>query len=74
MVKNLDEAVYQVLDKVNKNTFKGGVVEFGLARNGVGIPKNNPNLSDEIVKSIADYRAKIISGEIVVPVEPERNR
>lgn len=74
MVKNLDEAVYQTLDQLKNGQFQGGIVEFDLLRNGVGIPKNNPNLSAEDIKIIQDYKAKIISGEIVVPVEPERNR
>lgn len=40
-----------------------------LAEDGVGIPSNNPNFSDDIIKVIESYKAKIIKGDIIVPTK-----
>ncbi|MDP5274126.1 BMP family lipoprotein [Chengkuizengella axinellae] len=67
MMKYVDEAVYQVSKDFGEGNFEGGVRELGLAENGVGLPAENPNLSDEIMDAVNDYKEKIINGEIVVP-------
>src|SRR5579884_1732299 len=36
MVKGVDVAVYDMIDRVKNHTFKGGVYTYGLAQNGVG--------------------------------------
>ena len=70
MMKRVDVAAYNALKAVHDGTFKGGVVRYDLAAGGVGVPENNPNLTEDILATIADYSAKIISGDIVVPVTP----
>ncbi|MFS1512646.1 BMP family lipoprotein [Chengkuizengella sp. SCS-71B] len=67
MMKYVDEAVYQVSRDFAEGNFEGGIRELGLAENGVGLPAENPNLSEEIMKAVNDYKEKIINGEIVVP-------
>ena len=50
--------------------FQGGKTLMYEAKNdGVGIPEENPNLSDEATKAANDVFAKIKSGEIKVSQE-----
>lgn len=68
MMKRVDVAAYNAIDSAIKGEFPGGkVTTLTLAENGVGIPDENPNLSDDVVKVINDYREQIISGKITVP-------
>lgn len=68
MVKRVDEAVYQVSEQTMNGNFPGGqIIEFGLADEGVGIAPTTENLSAEILEAIEDFKARILSGEIVVP-------
>ena len=71
MLKRVDVAAYNALKAVNDGTFKGEVVVYDLKSNGVSLPENNPNLSEEILKAVADYTAKIVNGEIVVNKTPK---
>ncbi|WP_233163187.1 MULTISPECIES: BMP family protein [unclassified Cohnella] len=70
MVKRVDEAVKLVSKSVIDGTFQGGtVLSLGLKDNGVGLPADNPNLSQEVLDKVEEYKAKIVSGEIEVPTE-----
>ena len=40
-----------------------------LKNDGVGLPAENPNLSDETIKTVNDIFEKIKSGDIVVSIE-----
>ena len=71
MLKRVDVAAYNALKAVNDGTFKGEVVVYDLKSNGVSLPENNPNLSEEILKAVADYTAKIVNVEIVVNKTPK---
>ncbi len=72
MVKRVDVAAYTLAKEVAEDKFAGGLKVFSLANDGVGIPANNPNLKDDWTKQIEDYKAKIISGEVVVSETPKR--
>ena len=65
-LKRVDTAAYYFADQVKNGTFQGGTMVFDASNDGIGFPKENPNLSDEIVKAMEDALAKIKSGEIVV--------
>lgn len=68
MMKRVDTAAYKIIESAVKGEFKGGeVIAFTLADEGVGIPKENPNLTDDIVNEINDYKTKIVNGDITVP-------
>ncbi|RKD27496.1 nucleoside-binding protein [Caminicella sporogenes DSM 14501] len=68
MMKRVDVAAYNIIEATQKGEFPGGkVTKLTLAENGVGIPEKNPNLSDDIIKTINEYKEKIIKGEIEVP-------
>ena len=81
MLKQVDVSVYLAIKAAVEGTFKGGIEVFGLDRtvtigdvtySGVGyaIDKYNVDLvSAEIIAKVEEAKAKIISGEIVVPTE-----
>ena len=81
MLKQVDVSVYLAIKAAVEGTFKGGIEVFGLDRTvtigdttycGVGyaIDKYNEDLvSAEIIAKVEEAKAKIISGEIVVPTE-----
>ena len=51
-------------------TFPGGeTLTFDAKNDGVGLPAENPNLSDETIKTVNDNIEKIKSGDIVVSIE-----
>jgi basic membrane protein A len=81
MMKQVDVAVYLAIKAAVEGTFAGGIEVFGLDRYatiggityaGVGyaVDKYNEDLiSAEMVAQLDEAKAKIISGEIVVPTE-----
>jgi len=81
MLKQVDVAVYLAIKAAVEGTFKGGIEVFGLDRyatiggitySGVGyaLDKYNEDLiSAEMVAQLDEAKAKIISGEIIVPTE-----
>ncbi|MBA7543982.1 Membrane lipoprotein TmpC [subsurface metagenome] len=81
MLKQVDVSIYLAIKAAVEGTFKGGVQVFGLDRtvtigdttySGVGyaIDKYNEDLvSAEMIAKVEEAKAKIISGEIVVPTE-----
>jgi len=81
MLKQVDVSVYLAIKAAVEGTFKGGIEVFGLDRTvtigdttygGVGyaLDKYNEDLvSAEIIAKVEEAKAKIISGEIVVPTE-----
>ena len=72
MVKQIGDSVYGVINETVHGTFMGGIRYQGLADGGVDYAldeHNRSELSDEIIATVESLRAKIISGEIVVPNE-----
>ncbi len=69
MVKRVDLASYEISKKAINNEFKGGeVIVYDLASEGVGLPEENPNITDSAVfDKVDEATEKIISGEIEVP-------
>src|SRR6056297_936050 len=73
MMKRVDVAAYDVAERTMNDDFPGGeVLVYDLANNGVGLPDENPNLSDDIVSSVAEYKTMVVDGEIEVPELPTR--
>ncbi len=69
MMKRVDTAVYTISKSLVDGEFKGGISELGLADNGVGLPADNPNVPEDVLKQVEEYKQKIINGEITVPAE-----
>lgn len=73
MVKRVDTASHDVAQMAFEGKFPGGqVLTFTLANDGVGLPKENPNMSAEAVKMVEEFAQKIKSGEVKVDTVPER--
>lgn len=69
-MKYLDKASYDMIKDELDGTFKGGEsLLFSVKDNGVGIPKNNPNLSPEVQQKVVEIFEKLKSGQIVVSSE-----
>ena len=81
MLKQVDVSIYLAIKAAIEGTFEGGIEVFGLDRtvtigdvtySGVGyaLDKYNQDLvSDEMIARVEEAKAKIISGEIVVPTQ-----
>ncbi len=67
MMKKLDIATYDALSLLKKGEFKGGVKLYSLRNNGVGLPKNNPNLKAKWLEVVEKYKNDVITGKIIVP-------
>lgn len=69
-IKFIDEAAYHMIKAEVDGTFPGGqTLNFDVKNDGVGIPKENPNLNDETMKIVDDIYAKIKLDEIKVSKE-----
>lgn len=66
-MKRVDNASFEVAKQVKEGTIKGGVVTYDLAAAGVDLAPTTDNLSEDVLKAVEDVKAKIISGEVVVP-------
>lgn len=66
-MKYIDQATYDMIKAEVNGEFPGGqTLTFSVANDGVGIPSENPNLSEDTIKTVNDVYAKIKSGEITV--------
>ena len=69
-IKKIDEATYQMIEKQLNDEFPGGeTLRFDAANGGVGIPAENPNLSEDTVTKVNEVLEAIKSGDIVVKTE-----
>jgi len=69
-VKKVDQAAYDMIKAEIEGKFPGGqTLTLDAKSDGVGLPENNPNLSDDIIKKVDEVFGKIKSGEIVVAGE-----
>jgi basic membrane protein A and related proteins len=70
MVKGVDNAVYDAIQKVKDGRFVGGIYQYGLAEQGVGYvyDRNNEKLiPSEVRAELEHLRQEIVAGRIVVP-------
>jgi basic membrane protein A len=71
MVKRVDTQAYEMIKAVNAGTFKGGEVKYyGLAEDGVAAAMDQYNkglIADPVLSEVDGLKAKLLSGEIVVP-------
>lgn len=66
-MKYLDQATYSTIKDFTEGKFEGGEsMVFSVANDGVGIPVENPNLSEDTMKTVEAIKARIAAGEIVV--------
>ena len=66
-VKYIDNASFDMIKAQLEGKFPGGqTLTFDIKNDGVGIPTENPNLSDETEKIVADVVQQMKDGKIVV--------
>ena len=70
MLKGVGNAVIDISNRAKAGEFPGGqTIVYGLAEDGVGLADSRGAIPEDVLKTVEDYKAKIVSGEIVVPEE-----
>ncbi|MFV0502519.1 MAG: BMP family ABC transporter substrate-binding protein [Lachnospirales bacterium] len=70
--KDLNEAAYLTIDEIVNGAFKGNKnVTFNSAINGVGLPPENPNLTEESLDIYNQVYELVAAGDVVVPSSVE---
>jgi basic membrane protein A and related proteins len=70
MVKGVNAAVFDAIQRVQSKTFKGGIYSFGLKEGGVGYVYDDRNkhlIPDSVHARVEQLRQDIIAGRIKVP-------
>ena len=70
MVKGVNAAVFDAIQRTENKTFKGGIYSFGLAEGGVGYiydDRNKKLIPDAVRARIEQLKQEIIAGRIRVP-------
>ena len=65
-LKQVNEVAYMVCEQVISDSFQTGITVYDLENEGVGYADCDL-ISDEVRAAVEEVKAKIISGEIVVP-------
>lgn len=66
-VKKVDVAAEEGLKKINDKTFKAGTIRLTIKENAVGIPEENPNLSDDAKQTIDQATKDLSEGKVKAP-------
>ncbi len=66
-MKRVDNAVFDVSKSIVEGTFTNGVVTYDLTKGGVDLSPSTSLIAPEVLSKTEEVKAKIISGEIVVP-------
>ncbi|MEM8903308.1 MAG: BMP family ABC transporter substrate-binding protein [Actinomycetota bacterium] len=69
MLKRVDVAVFEITQAALDGSFEAGTTVYDLSVDGVGYSTTG-GFVDDIVDQLEDFKAQIVSGEIVVPTEP----
>jgi len=69
MLKRVDVAVYEVIKAHIDGNFAAGPVTYDLSVDGVGYSTTG-GFIDDIVDQLEEFKAQILSGDIVVPTDP----
>ena len=69
-IKKIDETAYQIIESEINGEFKGGqVLRFDIKNDAVGIPSENPNLSEDTIAKVNEVINSMKSDEIEVKSE-----
>lgn len=66
-MKRVDNAVYGTVEALVNGTLEAGVATFDINNGGVDIAPTQDLLPEEVIKAVEEVKAKLESGEIVVP-------
>ncbi|MFA7559171.1 MAG: BMP family ABC transporter substrate-binding protein [Sphaerochaeta sp.] len=64
MLKRVENSSLHVLNAVADGTFVGGVVQMGMADDGVGYSTANPELSKSVIAQVEAAKADVIAGKV----------
>jgi basic membrane protein A len=70
MVKGVNAVTFDAIQRVQSNTFKGGVYSFGLKEGGVGYiydERNRALIPESVRARVEQLKEEIIAGRIKVP-------
>ncbi len=70
MVKGVNAVTFDAIQRVQSNTFKGGIYSFGLKEGGVGYiydDRNRALIPDGVRARVEQLKEEIIAGRIKVP-------
>ena len=70
MVKGVNAVTFDAIQRVQSNTFKGGIYSFGLKEGGVGYIydyRNRALIHDSVRARVVQLKEEIIAGRIKVP-------
>ena len=66
-MKYIDQTTYDMVYDAYEGNYEGGQnIVLGATTASVGIPKTNPNLSEETMQIVSEVEQMIINGDIVV--------
>ncbi len=66
-VKKADAAAYYIIEKIFDNQFPGGqTVVLNTGNGGVGLPESNPNLREDVIKTVNLLLKQLKSGDLTV--------
>ena len=69
-MKKIDVATFDIIKDELDGKFPGGqTLTFDVKNDGVGLPNENPNLTEETTKQVDEVYNKIKNGEITVQAE-----
>ena len=69
-IKKIDEAAYQIIEDEINGEFPGGqVLRFDAKNDAVGIPSENPNLSEDTIAKVNEVINAIKADEVEVKTE-----
>ena len=73
VVKHVDLVVYEAIREQRQGRFQGGNVSLGLKEGGMGLAPVRLDFpgKEEALRTVEALRARIISGELKVPTQPE---
>lgn len=71
-LKRVDVAAFNNIDAKLNDKFPGGqTITLSIKDNGVGLPEENPNLSEKVIKKIDEVKKEVIDEKIIVPSTKE---
>ena len=69
-MKKIDSATFNIIKSELDGNFPGGqTLTFDVKNDGIGLPSENPNLSEETTKIVDEVYNKIKNGEIEIKAE-----
>ena len=66
MLKRVETSLVYGLNAIKNNSFRGEVITFDIAKDGVGYSTTNPALSKGIVDQLETLKQQIVSGQIKI--------